>query len=505
MTLDPVEERPPRRSVAEVATRSFPPLEMVFVQLQIPRAALALAIAGALPLCGGCRSYEPRPLDLDAHRAAWRQRTPADEPVRVFAERLVEAGDPSATAFAPEDGLSPAEGELVALVYNPDLRLARLRAGVARATAEHAGLWDDPELEIDVLRITESVSDRWIVTPGLAFTIPLSGRVEAEQARADAALRAELERVAEAEWRVRHDVRRAWLAWSAATLRAEQTERLVASMDSLVDSTARLAEAGEMPRTEAALFAIEQTQRRHELRRLRGEVAEAEQRLRALLGLAPEAPVTFVAALEAGRPAAALDADALAARNPTLARLRREYEVAEQTLHREIRKQYPDLTIGPLYESDQGQSRIGFLGGLPLPILNANRQGIAEAEAARALARAAFETEYERRAGALAAARVRAEALRAQREELATVLAPLVDRQLADARRLLELGEGGGLVLLESLVRAHRTRLELVAVRLDEARAAAEMTYLVGPAIPAPTPDPPETPASPDAGPEVTP
>ena len=40
-----------------------------------------------------------------------------------------------------------------------------------------------------------------------------------------------------------------------------------------------------------------------------------------------------------------------------LRRLREEYEVAEHALHREIRKQYPDLTIGPLYETDQGQSQ----------------------------------------------------------------------------------------------------------------------------------------------------
>ena len=62
-----------------------------------------------------------------------------------------------------------------------------------------------------------------------------------------------------------------------------------------------------------------------------------------------------------------------------LRQLREEYEVAEHALHREIRKQYPDLTIGPLYETDQGQSRLGFLGATPLPLLNATRPGIAEA------------------------------------------------------------------------------------------------------------------------------
>ena len=50
------------------------------------------------------------------------------------------------------------------------------------------------------------------------------------------------------------------------------------------------------------------------------------------------------------------------------------------------------LTLGPMYESEQGQSRIGFFGVVPLPFLNANRRGIAQARASRELARAAFET-----------------------------------------------------------------------------------------------------------------
>jgi len=466
-----------------------------------PRAVPAL-IASSL-LLTGCQSYEPRPLDLEAHRSAWLARSPESEQVTAFARRLEEQ-DGVATAFDPADGITLPEAEVIALVYNPDLRLARLRIGVASATAEHAGLWEDPQFSIDVLRITEGVSSPWVITPGLALTIPISGRLEVEKARADAALRVELERAAEAEWRVRREVRRAWLAWSASALRAEETERLVGTMDSLVGSTSRLADAGEMPRTEASLFAIEQAQRRHEVRRLRGEIDESEQRLHMLLGLAPGAPITLVPRLDAGPSTddGVTGPDALAARSPTLARLREEYEVAEQTLHREIRKQYPDLTIGPLYEYDQGQSRIGFLGAIPLPIFNANRQGIAEAEAGRDLARAAFETEYERLAGALATARLRAVALRRQREELTAVMAPMVDRQLADARRLLELGEGGGLVLLESLVRSHETKMQLIDVRLDEARATNEVAFLIGPARTAATPGNDES--APGADREVT-
>ena len=210
-----------------------------------------------------------------------------------------------------------------------------------------------------------------------------------------------------------------------------------------------------------------------------GEVAATEQHLRMLLGLSPSAPLDLVPSIEAVEFAEG-DRD-IASSSLRLRRLREEYEVAEHALHREIRKQYPDLIVGPLYESDQGQSRIGFLGAIPLPVLNANRQGIAEATAERELARAAFETAVEQVEGSLAIARVRSRALRDEYDELVSVVGPMIDRQVMDALRLVELGEGGGLVLLESLIRSHDMKLNMIDLRRDLALASAELSFLLGP------------------------
>ncbi|MAH65618.1 MAG: hypothetical protein CMJ27_04390 [Phycisphaerae bacterium] len=450
-------------------------MEMILVQISIIRGSLTLV--GLSVVLSGCQRYQPRSLDPEEHRARWLERSPQSAGVVEFAQQLADSGDP-VSEYDPSDGITCAEAELIALVFNPELRLARLRAGVTAATAEHAGLWDDPEFSIDFLRITESVSTPWVITPGLAFTIPISGRLEVEKSRADAALRAELTRVAEDEWRVRHEVRQIWLAWSAALLRAQETSRLIESMGGLTDSTTRLAEAGELPRTEAALFVIERSQRQQERTRLEGEAAVAEQRLRMLLGLSPSAPLELLPSIDL--PNDSVEGREIAS-SLELRQLREEYEVAEHALHREIRKQYPDLTIGPLYETDQGQSRIGFLGAIPLPILNANRQGIAEATAERELAHAAFETTAEQLEGSLAVARAESRMLRAEYEELASVIGPMIDRQVSDATRLVELGEGGGLVLLESLIRSHDTKLNIIDLRRELALAAAEEHFLLGP------------------------
>ena len=128
-----------------------------------------------------CQSYEPRPLDREAHRQAWHARTLEASSLRAFLERLdLEDAAPTA-AFDATDGLSLREGELVARVFNPRLRLARMRAGRALADVEHGGRWRDPRFSLSLLRITESVPDRWVIAPTLGFSIPLSGRLAAER------------------------------------------------------------------------------------------------------------------------------------------------------------------------------------------------------------------------------------------------------------------------------------------------------------------------------------
>ncbi|MGK0190108.1 MAG: cobalt-zinc-cadmium efflux system outer membrane protein [Verrucomicrobiales bacterium] len=440
------------------------------------RHIIAASLALALP--GGCKTYRPEPLDLPAHSKAWRAQSVSSEKVSTFAKQLAESA-PNKVAFDPKNGLNLSEAELVALVFNPDLRVARSRAGVAEASAKYAGLWDDPELSFDVLKISNGVPDPWIVGSALSLTVPVSGRLGVEKKRAKAEMHAELNRVAEAEWKVLLDLRDAWVAWSALRLRLQETEEIVKSLNSIVSSTSQLAEAGELLKTEAALFSIERESRRAELGQLRGEVTERTHQIRALLGLSPEAPVDLIPALTAvgSESDSALPDET----NLTLARLRSEYAVAEQTLMREVRKQYPDVTIGPQAESDEGQSRIGFVGAVPVPILNSNKGGIARARAEREVARAAFETEYEKTAGRLASLRARLKGVRARSKAMNDSLVPMVDRQVVDASKLVELGEGGSLVLLESLVRAHEAKMKLIDIRAEDSRTNNEIQFLLGP------------------------
>ena len=436
----------------------------------------------ALALLAGCQGYAPAPLDPEAHHAAWFGRELERETLAEFVERLDGGARADLAGFDARDGLSLREGQLVALVHNPALRLARLRVARAAAGAQQAGRWDDPRLDLELLRVTDDVPDPWVITPGLAFTLPIGGRLAAERDLAEAERRASEGALREAEWGVWRDVRAAWIEWSAALLRVEATEALVERMRELVATATALVEQGEVPRGEASLLLVERSGLENQLRRLTGEAEALEQELRVLLGLAPSVALELVPTLEPDDDADEASAEALDARNLGLARLRLEYEVAEQDLRHEVRRQVPDLTLGPLFESDQGQSRIGLLGGIPIPMLNANRRAIAEAQVARELARAEVETGFEVLVGRLAAAQARAAALAGQLDDMRRVLVPLVDRQLDDALALMRLGEGAStLVLLSSLQSAYQTRLDLIDTRSDAALARTQVAFLVGP------------------------
>jgi cobalt-zinc-cadmium efflux system outer membrane protein len=448
----------------------------------LPRAICAV-IGLATFWATGCQRYQPRPLDLPAHIDVWRSRSPESTEVAAFAQQLAERGAGDRSPFDASDGLSLREAEVVALVFNADLRLARLRAGVAATNAENAGLWDDPVIGVDIQRIVESVAEPWVIASTIDFTLPISGRLGATKSRARADHATALHQVALEEWQTIERVRLAWLQWSGLRLRRELTDANIAQLDQITSAARRLVQAGEMDRTQAALFDLELARRRNDSRRYAGQQREAEAELRGLLGLAPEAPLEFTPMVNIEpRIASASEIEVvLAERSPRLALRRAEYEAAERTLALDVRKQYPDLSIGPGYASDEGQSRALLGLRAPLPILNANRQAIGESRAEREVARAAFETQYERLVIDLERFLAQLETARSIREDLESSVVPLADRQLEDARRLAELGELDPLVLLESLVRGYETQLSLIDARLSESQAAVAIDEIVGP------------------------
>jgi outer membrane protein, heavy metal efflux system len=450
----------------------------------------AVTLAGS----AGCQSYERMPLDMDAARMAWLSRSPAEPSVREFAAALRKAetcdGPGEIHGFDPSDGLTLAEAEAVTLVFNPDLRLARLEANVTRATAMHAGLWQDPVLGVDLERIVSGAggANPWVVASTIGITIPISGRLDAEKARAGADLAAKLDRVAAKEWAVRSALRELWVEWSAARVRAEVTQELIAKLRDVASLADQQEKAGSMTRLDARLFRVELAGREADLIATTARVKELQLQLTAMLGLAPETSPTLVPTVTFA--ARTTDMEKLRllldSSNPELAAVRAEYEVSEQSLRTEVRKQYPDLTIGPGYGTDQGDHRILLGASLPIPLWNRNQQGVAQASAQREVARGRFETTYEHLFFKLAIALTRFESGKAQRSLVESSVVPLADEQEADVRRVAALGRVDPLLLLESLKTQYAAKVRLVEARASESIGAVRLDELIGPPIPKP-------------------
>jgi outer membrane protein TolC len=99
-----------------------------------------LLMAVMLPgILGGCAAYQARPLDMHAELLHQIPHLTVDIPQILLPKS-------ETYQFNPDDGLDMTEVAILAVVNNPDLKLARDDAKIARAQAFDAGLLPNPQL-----------------------------------------------------------------------------------------------------------------------------------------------------------------------------------------------------------------------------------------------------------------------------------------------------------------------------------------------------------------------
>lgn len=432
----------------------------------------------------GCRTYEAKPIDLSSTREAFLERTPDRPEIAEFASRLALA--PDASAFDPADGLSLAEAEAVCLFFNVDLRIARAEAGVAEANAANAGLWPDPVFGLEWTRLLESSLNPNELFGSIAFTIPISGRLEVEKERLGAAHAQALAAVAAEEWATRIELRRRWSEWTAAAALIDTTAGFLARAEALLEVVEAMQSLGELSRVEARLFRLERVKAAAQLDRFTAIERETRLEILRLLGLPPASEAELVpmalGSVDGSILAAAADSEAIR-RSPRLAVAVAAYEVAEKTLEESIRAQIPDLGLTPGYGTQDGIRQFTLGAYLPIPIFNGNRQAIEAAFAAREVARLEVERQIESIVADAAFARTELESLARQRAIVEGELVPLVELQYAETRELARLGEVDTLILLDGLKQQHEAALRLVEVLRDERLAAIALEAVAGPPI----------------------
>lgn len=420
----------------------------------------------AFPLiAAGCATYKSEPLSREAF-------------IQHLAQRSAQDGRSPEGESAPIT-VGLAEAKRIALLYNPTLRAARLRANVPVISAKEAGVLDDPELSFDISRLVHFAENPWTVGSSLAMTLPLSGRLSLEKKMATAEGHAALVEAWTIEQEHLHELELAWIEALAARRAADVSSEALKQVEEVVAITNRLEGVGELITAEGVVFRVAQSRARLDARRDASRVLDIDAQIVAMLGLMPDAPITL--AIEATQlpDATTPSRDVLLARHPAVLLREAEYEVAEQSLRLEVRKQYPDLTLAPSFEREGNQQDTLGLGvSFPLPILNANRRAIAEARAHRDAARGAWEEAAQTAISALAQMEARLKRVDSRRQEFDGGVLALSESQLREARRLADQGEVNALLLLEALQTRQEIAHEGIELDAERDRLLAEIRAL---------------------------
>lgn len=414
----------------------------------------------------GCaaRRYQPAPIIPTETASTLATRSLSDPGLHTFEERNLGH---TVTPW-PQATWDLATLSLAALYFNPSLEAARARVSEAQAAIVTAGARPNPSLGV-----APGIPSPYLFNLDFAVPIETAGkrghRIQAARSL-DQAARFDL---ADSAWKIRSAVRLALLNY----LLASRNLHLLHSEEQIRGDQVNILEqrflVGEIPRPEVDLARIELSKTHLAINSAEGQVGEAKAALAASIGV----PVADLQGLDFkwpdldSPPSAESLSPAEIQRDAVLNRLdvRRslaQYAAAEADLQLEISKQYPDLQIGPGYTYEERNSFfvIGF--STTLPLLNRSQGPIAEAEARRKEAAAAF---LEKQALVIAGGERTLALYTAALKELAEAdqfLRKLQDSQLRMTQQAVRLGEEDRLSLngvqIQSSVLA-RVRLDALA------------------------------------------
>ncbi len=426
---------------------------------------IGLCFFAALILSGcAARRYQPVPIVPTETASRLETRSLGDEGLHAFVEKNV--GHP-VTPWPPK-AWNLATLSLAALYLNPSLEGAKARVEEAQAAIVTAGARPNPSLSI-----TPGLPSPYLFNLDFFVPIETAGkrghRIQAARSL-DQAARFDL---ADSAWKVHSGVRVALLNYLLASRRLD----LVRSEEQIRVDQANILEQrfliGEIPRPEVDLARIELSKTHLAINSAEGRLAEAKAALAASIGV----PVRSLQDLDFlwsdldSPPSEESLSPKRIQREAVLNRLdvRRslaQYAAAEADLQLEISKQYPDVQIGPGYTYEEKNNFFTLGLSTTLPIFNRNQGPIAEAEARRKEAAAAF---LEKQAQVIAGSERALALYVAALKELAEAdqsLRKLQDAHLQMTEQAVRLGEEDRLglngVQIESSVVA-RARLDALA------------------------------------------
>jgi outer membrane protein, heavy metal efflux system len=403
-------------------------------------------------LLAGCAAqrYQPAPIVANTTASQFESRSLADPGLWSFEEKNL--GQP--VSPWPPKTWNLQTLSLAALYFNPTLDLARARLARADAAVVTAGARPNP-----TLGISPGIPSPYLLTLDFAFPIETAGKrvYRVQSARnLDQAARLDL---ADSAWTVLSGVRLALLNYLLASRNLELIRSEEQVRADQVNILEQILSAGEIPRLDVDLARIGLSKTKVTVRSAEGQAADAKAALAAAVGI----PVAGLQDAEFSWPdmdtppnseslsAAKIQRDAVLNRLDVRRSLA-QYAAAEADLQLEIAKQYPDINLGPGYTYEEKHSFFTVGLSSAIPLFNRNQGPIAEAEARRREAAAAF-------------AQTQAQVIAKSERALAVYTAGL--REVAEAQSLYQLQETQLQTVQQAIRAGAENRLSLDGVQIQ--------------------------------------
>lgn len=375
----------------------------------------------------------------------------------------------------------------LAVSRNPELAIYPYELRAADARALQAGLWPNPELEIEIEEVG-GTGDR-SGFDGAETTVRIDQPIELGGKRAKRVRVAQLDKEL-AEWDYKaarldviRDATQAFVAVQAAQDRVTLARKVVDLSEQARAAAAQRVQAGRDSPVDELRAGVALSTSRIELQKSEKALAAARHALAALWG-GKSAAFDGVAGdlYEVSPPAAPEEFATAVAENPDIARWESQERRQRAALRLEKANAVPDVTVGGgiqrFEETDDSAVVLGV--GVPIPLFDRNQGGIREATAELGKARRQAEAAQVRTVAALSEAFAALTAAYEEATILRTDVLPKAQQAFAAAQDGYRQGKFDYLYVLDT----QRTLFETQAGYIDAVeayhRASAEAQRLTG-------------------------
>lgn len=347
-----------------------------------------LAAVAGLSACAPAVRYHPKPIVPAVTARQLESRSLSDPGLRKF----IQANLHQSLSSWPAKSWNLKMLALAALYYSPAMAQARAEVSAAKAAVVTAGERPNP-----TFRLQPGIPNPYLFSLSFLFPIQTAGkrRIMVEQAK-DLTLAARLN-LAQATWQVFSNVRTAMVNYLLATRKVgllQLQQRLQTRRVALLQQRLSAGEISQ-PMVSSAQLLLLRTKVANET--AQGRVPETRAALAAVVGVPVEALADARIAwpgFEQPPKTASFSAQTIQ-RDAVLNRLdvRRalaEYAAKQAALQLQIARQHPNFQLGPGYQFEETHNYFTLGYSVTLPVFNRNQGPIAQAEAQRKAAAAAF-------------------------------------------------------------------------------------------------------------------